>query len=1772
MHSQSFNPKRYAFTVFMSINLLAGSFLSTEARAASFADLASKTSVLKKYEAKEQTNIWNNFTPNEKIKKWKEVNLVPSEDQAKKDLGIKSSLIPNKHNDRLQRAQIQLYLKKIEQQDYHKNFDEYVNQGKIPNDQETAAILNLQYDASLINDPDATIRCPQKDRKAIIDLYKNSIKREIDYKNYVDNNIIPKTDEVKTDLNMSKVEAESFISSVRTGIMDKAKAQYIDGNHIPQEEELKNKFEADKNEATDYIKSIATQLMIKEKAQYIEDGIVPEVKELKEKFSIGKIKANSYIEQIKAGIEAKKRLNKDNNSESSVKHSQRKKRNTDNWYTSNQDTNTTGASSQIPINTVREKQKTSTFDFRKRIIDHITKKKTEELSIIESIIEQNLKRNKVRKEFEEFLTDNKPIEALEFAQKSKLEDIYKEQAVNAINFDNDDLVKKIVFTIDEAAKTNEFAKTKPILNWVLTNSSPEKKAEIIGKIKEYAIRNVSKGKFSKKDQLDLIKLAVSKEREPVAKLVTLQLELNNKIQPYFVRGTYNLTPKIVKEINEDLQNKELITDNLTKEDIVRLAKEANKYTLESVMKLILSDNDILDNEVNKILELTVSNNSNNLNQRQGGIPNLPPPPPPPSGSILMPPPPLFQGFNGNSNNLNLDQLKEKYPNIASLYDQFTRNNAARPKGQFATPNVIVAERSTPETADAKLYIEYRAETSSDKAFDLHNQKIKKQDDITNVIRQIVTKFYNDQGAETETLITLFSQSTPKIKKKANEVFNTLAQDPYIQDIITDGNKTKIITKTAILDDLFSESEQEAKKRLLLPSSQINEQHRKEIRDQNIIEVKTEFENKRNPFDKLRYAYENRNQLEEGAFKNTLDTLIADPKILDYKDRINFLTQGNQKLNELMEKKIVDIDQESAIKASILNTLEIKDLVNLVIGDVESSVTLPVIKFLDIIKQNKPELLKEFLEAKITSEENKFNNLDNKVTLIREFVPSLNDLTDQELIALIDIISIDRLKVALKNKWEQEIKTTASNTQKPPVYNNGISNPPPPPPPPSFNGGIPMPPPIPNGNSNFEANDYLLRNGISPDLIDRINNLPKTKSNTTNTSIKEFNFKSDIGKKYYEASIAKGDMIILTQMQRLDRIIKEEVLAQYLNNMDQKLKEFDPSQWQEAFDTAHPGFIGPRTELGQEVHIKLFSDAVVQEAFDTAHPGFIGPRTELGQKVNELYEQNLLELLNDKGFVNYIQNAPVAKELVPFINELDKNRPKLKEILNGSGYISDMEEEEVAATRAEKERKKTESLRYMGSEAAEKDREAEEQRQRQEAEARVEKEREESESLRYMGSETAEKDREAEEQRQRQEAEARVEKEREESESLRYMGSETAEKDREAEVKRKEEESKLPVEAEAKTESESKELEEHKDKEEILSQSYESEKKVEEANKARDAAIASKLLEEQRDLEIKEQVREKTNTVVALLNNMSSKLKKLISNIFNNRMIVSVLGAGDEDVTVTRGVWVSGLYGTSSQGAWKNIPKYKGRTAGVTIGMDAEFSDSSDIIGIAYSRIESHFKYNKKLGKTALNGHLISAYGLKELPKNFSLQGIASFDHNYIKNKTKNANNIVGKYKNNNFNFETLLSYKYRTKYDLYLIPSIGLKYDYSRNGYYKESGNIQNLMIEKKSNQLLESSFGSKIVFSPLRVSNDIAITPSVHGNIENHFYNKNSKVKARATFKDQVIEEIINLPKQPRVGYNIGGNIVLSRRNIKVLLEHNYYTHKKYQSHQSLIKLKVGL
>ncbi|WP_192810433.1 autotransporter outer membrane beta-barrel domain-containing protein [Rickettsia sibirica] len=1828
MNLQNSHSKKYVLTFFMSTCLLTSSFLSTSARAASFKDLVSKTPAWEKHNSTQQQNIWKDLTPNEKIKKWQEAALVPSFTQAQNDLGIKyketdlSSFLDNtRHKARQARAEILLYIERVKQQDFDTKKQEYINQGVVPTDIEAATNLGISYDPSKIDnnvEHDQKVRRAEKDKKAVIELYISSINRDIKYKHYVDNDIIPEMQEVRTALNMNKDEAQSFVASIRTAIManakgqyiadshiptekeleqkfgisrddnrdgyiksirlkvmDKEKPQYIADSHIPTKKELEQKFGADKGEATNYIASIATQMMLGKKSYYIDNNIIPNADELMNEFKIGPVKTASYINQIRAGIEANQFLNNNDTTKPSTGRSQKKSGSkNDHWYMSNQSIHNTGTSSRIF--TGREKKQRYFFDPISTFKTHFnTKANKGNLTQSQHSINRIIQQEENIEEFKNLIKTD-PIIALTL----QVDSSYKQEAVTTILSDfNDNTIQRVLFSNDKGQldfNTNIDVKNRPILQELLENSSSEEKTKFAERIQDYATRNISNSQFEEKARLDLIKLAASKDKSSVENFLTLQLELKNIMQPYIVNSVYILTPEIVKEINIELKNKGLIRDSLTKDYMIKLAKEVSNHTLNSVIKVILSDSNILSNETNKILGLAVGNNANNLEQTQSGIPNPPPlplnggipnPPPLPLNGSMPPPPPLHsQGFSSNSKHFDLNQLQTEYPHIHSLYIQFTHNTTVQSKAplQPTASSATSTVRSTPETAYAKLYAEYRTETGGTKANDLQDQLIKRQADLTNVIRQILTESYANQGADEKTLLNLFSISTPEIAEKAKEAFNTLAQDQYIKDITVNGKKT--ITSEEIIKNLFNEDTDDAVKRILLSSCKISEELKRPIKLQfNQSELIRELQGKQNPFEQLEFAYINAKNFDQDIFGNRVDELINNPNILTIVQQATFLITEDTNL-----RKTINSDQAQAklddLRTAILSTIKFEELM---------TANLPQHDFIAIVKEKDPELLKEFLKAttlKVTGN----NNLDQ----LRLALPSFKGMSNEQIRILSNKLKMPIILKALK-ECSQEKATKYIHTGNMP----------------------PPPPPLPDSQDLELA--YLTSLGIT-----KFN----ANTSTLKTTPKTYHFSSDIALRYKEFTLSgqksAGYKAKYSDADLLKKAIVESVAFEHSKNLSkahQNNKYFE--QIQEAVDTMYSSFIGPRTEIGQKIHniytsklleltkdkefIKYVEDNIilskklteaftsadsdfidsrtglgqkihdiyiqqltkypeeeVKEAFNTANPDFIGPRTEIGQEVHNIYTSKLLELTKDQELSLFTQQV--------LAESTELERKYGSDIQSGNSNnekkVGRLDQEKLQSFKQENEATNDASSTKDDTQPEDSNKKSEQSDSKTAL------------SPRLLSSNDSKNDKSSDDKKSLLALRSSDED---------YTGYATDEEELE------ESNSTTNEELEESNSTTNEELEEsnsttNEELEESNSTTNEELKKdvvLESEDEAIDVSFKTEAITEQDEVTQRQQISDDTSGKVAILVQATSTLHKPVHYNINDRLTVAAIGAGDEETSINRGVWISGLYGINKQRIWKNIPKYQNRTTGITIGIDAEFINSHDVIGIAYSRLESQIKYNKKLGKTTVNGHLLSIYSLKELIKGFSLQTITSYGHNYIKNRSKNINNIIGKYQNNNLSFQTLLNYKYRTKYDLHFIPNIGFQYDYSRASNYKEYNvDIENLMIQKKSNQLFESSLGGKIVFKPIVTTNNIVLTPSLYGNIEHHFNNKNTKVNAKATFKGQTLQETIITLKQPKLGYNIGSNILMSRKNINVLLEYNYYTHRKYQSHQGLIKLKVNL
>ncbi|MCZ6884432.1 autotransporter outer membrane beta-barrel domain-containing protein [Rickettsia helvetica] len=150
---------------------------------------------------------------------------------------------------------------------------------------------------------------------------------------------------------------------------------------------------------------------------------------------------------------------------------------------------------------------------------------------------------------------------------------------------------------------------------------------------------------------------------------------------------------------------------------------------------------------------------------------------------------------------------------------------------------------------------------------------------------------------------------------------------------------------------------------------------------------------------------------------------------------------------------------------------------------------------------------------------------------------------------------------------------------------------------------------------------------------------------------------------------------------------------------------------------------------------------------------------------------------------------------------------------------------------------------------------------------------------------------------------------------------------------------------------------------------------------------------------------------------------------------------------------------------KGLGGYKGQASGGTIGFDIGFDNYKDLVGI---KLDSKFKSSGSRSNTNIDSHIVTLYGQKELPKNFMIQGMFAYNHNIVKSKINRLGTIAtGKYKNDNYNFETLLSYNHFMRGGITLTPNLGVRYGHSKDGSYQESNvGIQHLSIVSKKQNL----------------------------------------------------------------------------------------------------------
>lgn len=300
------------------------------------------------------------------------------------------------------------------------------------------------------------------------------------------------------------------------------------------------------------------------------------------------------------------------------------------------------------------------------------------------------------------------------------------------------------------------------------------------------------------------------------------------------------------------------------------------------------------------------------------------------------------------------------------------------------------------------------------------------------------------------------------------------------------------------------------------------------------------------------------------------------------------------------------------------------------------------------------------------------------------------------------------------------------------------------------------------------------------------------------------------------------------------------------------------------------------------------------------------------------------------------------------------------------------------------------------------------------------------------------------------------------------------------------------------------------------------------------------------------------------------------NIINNRIlhdgfIPIAVAAGDKNKQGSTGIWASAGYSISKQGNCSNHLPYKSRMAVIIIGGDIALGDSS-ILGIAYSNAKANLKFNSLKGKSCINSHILSVYSQHDFQGNFYLQLVESAASSTIKS------NIVGENKKksyvNNIILESNITYRHSFSNGMQLLPTIGLRYNYLRGGVDKGQKQVkQTIIVNHKHERILSSSFGTKVIFNPIKLGSSVQLIPTMHAGLERSMTGGCKIIMASIVAGEGAKGDVrVELPRVVKNKYNLGVGVIAQSGNITLQLDYNYNLQKSYKAHEGVLKLKVSL
>ena len=351
-----------------------------------------------------------------------------------------------------------------------------------------------------------------------------------------------------------------------------------------------------------------------------------------------------------------------------------------------------------------------------------------------------------------------------------------------------------------------------------------------------------------------------------------------------------------------------------------------------------------------------------------------------------------------------------------------------------------------------------------------------------------------------------------------------------------------------------------------------------------------------------------------------------------------------------------------------------------------------------------------------------------------------------------------------------------------------------------------------------------------------------------------------------------------------------------------------------------------------------------------------------------------------------------------------------------------------------------------------------------------------------------------------------------------------------------------------------------EKEEELAQTEAKAKVIAEA-KAIEVAIAATVAK------ATENATSNTQNISNISEEISGTVIKSIMSRLASRSFAGIAAGDEEETTIEKGLWISGLYSSAKQGKIGKNAGYTSQGNGFTIGFDAEVKEDIKI-GFAYGKVMSKYKHKaKNAGTSSVNADILSLYSQATFG-NIVADVILSTIRSTINNKHALGS---GKLKNSGYGAQASVAYKAKLSDRFTLVPNASVDYNQYSSKAYKETGaNNYSVAIKAKTSSTLGVKAGVKLLM-PIKKSLLTTITPYLSADVRHASKVKGDKVtRIDVKYFDSSLSETVRNKNKSEISYNVGGGVIAQHNNIQLQANYDCTLKKKYQNHQGSVRLRI--